>query len=466
MKAEELLKNISNLLKKHEDFFNNNPELFYAVEGRLLKALDDEDEQDSDYDWTGGSYKGEGDEEDEDGNGYGDDLFDRVPSEYDDDEERNPDEEDGDYSYDEEDGDDEASKWLREHGAEESDDESEPKQFGEFEDEPVTHADEDEAVKPQKPAEEKQKRSSSRYVDWKPRADYEPKHSEAIKKYTEMGYSPREAERFANAHRAPTDFYSALKHSTNPSEPSPKMLELMRGKAGDWLKNAERKHMEMADASLNPIKHASGKAIAAHDAAHKDFNSAYNNFLNSDEVKDLKGRDRHQAIQSWKKKWNEENPEYTQAAVSAAGSGKALSEALSAREKRRDEGMKSILESGKTFGSASTAPDSEEFENDFGHPSHMDDQVAAQSIGGEKNEGGGYSTNIKKDPSAIFAENKKDYIEGVLDDLSNSKTGRANSPLSAFRQRNPDYVQNIKNKLNPEQKQRMDAIDSFKNKKS
>ena len=436
MKAEELLKNISGLLKKHEDFFNNNPELFYAVEGRLLKALDDEDEEDSDYDWAN-IGKDEQQDEDEDGSGYGDDLFDRVPSEYDDEEERDTDgEDDGEYGYDDEDGDDEASKWLREHGGE-SEDDTEPKQFSDFEEESGPHADEDEAVKPAKQPEEKQKRSS-RYVDWKPRDNYEPKHADAIKKYMDQGYSHREAERFANAHKAPTDFYSALRHSVNPSEPSPKMLELMRGKAGEWLKNAERKHMETADASLNPIKHASGKAIAAHDAAHKDFNAAYNSFLGSDEVKNLKGRDRHQAIQNWKKKWNEENPEYTQAAVSAAGSGKALSEALEARKERREEGMKNILDAGKTFGAASTAPDSDEHESDFGHPAHMDDQVAAQSIGGEKNEGGGYSTNIKKDPSAIFAEKNPEYVKHLQ--------GR------------------IAQKLSPEQSKRMSAIDSFKNK--
>ena len=44
MTIEELLKSISELIKKNEKFFAENIELFEAVEDRLLKASDDYDE--------------------------------------------------------------------------------------------------------------------------------------------------------------------------------------------------------------------------------------------------------------------------------------------------------------------------------------------------------------------------------------------------------------------------------------
>jgi hypothetical protein len=48
MKVEKLLKDINGLLKKHENFLNNNPELFFVIEDRLLKAIDDEDQPEGD----------------------------------------------------------------------------------------------------------------------------------------------------------------------------------------------------------------------------------------------------------------------------------------------------------------------------------------------------------------------------------------------------------------------------------
>ena len=158
MKTEALLKSISNLLKKHESFLNNNPEFFHAIENRLLKALDDE--EDSDYDWAN-SGKDAGEDEEEYGSGYGDDLFDDVPS---DDRKRkikydaegngvevDDDEEDGDIG---EDG-DEASKWLAQHGKE-SDGEQDGEEGG-FDFDPKAGAesdvdlDEDEVVPPKIP---------------------------------------------------------------------------------------------------------------------------------------------------------------------------------------------------------------------------------------------------------------------------------------------------------------------------
>src|SRR5690606_28051632 len=159
-------------------------------------------------------------------------------------------------------------------------------------------------------------------------------------------------------------------------------------------------------------------------------------FLDSDEIKGLTGRARHQAIQAWKQKWNEENPQHRDAARQAASSGKALSEANEARNKRLDEGKASILTAG--FSSGEDNPMAGEFSSGAAGE-QMGHQAAAQTVGAEKDgDVGSFQTNIKKDPNMVFAES------------------------------NPEYVKHLKAKLaakmGPEQAQRLTAIDSFKNK--
>jgi hypothetical protein len=427
MKAEKLLKDIKGLLNKHADFLNSNPEIFFAIEDRLFKAIDpDEDdyEQEGDENWKDPEDPYADDD-------YESDLLDKP--------------EDDDYSDDEdaeyaqagagEDEESEADAWLRENDparaaekeAPVKEDDGTKAVVGEDELPPEDLDDEAYAAKP---AADKK---SSRMADWKPRDSYEAHHDAAIKQHIADGYSPREAERLAGAHQAPTDFYGALRHSTRPSEPSPKMLAQMKDLAHGWLRNADRKTAESAEADINPQKYASGKTLAAHDAAHKDFGAAYQGFLDSDEVKNLSGRARHQAVQAWKQKWQTENPDHKEAAINAASSGKALSEANDARKKRLQEGQASLLTAG--FSSGEDNPMEGEFSS--GAAGEQTGNAAAQSVGAEKEDGdGGFQTNIKKDPNLVFAE------------------------------QNPDYIKHLKSKLAtkmaPEQAQRLSAIDSFK----
>lgn len=413
MKKEEILRGISEILKKHEDYLNDNPEVFYTIEDRLFKAIDYED------------WEGEEDpEEDEEGygEGYGDDLFDRVPSE----------DEEGVEDIDEE---DEASRWLAEQEQQRGETgdntdvaEDRPVQQ-EAEEEPKQEAPA-EVSKPSKPS-----KRSSRYLDWQPRSEYSDEHSQAIQEYMDEGYSHREAERLAGAHEAPSDFHSALRHTVNPSEPSPKMLEQMKELSYEWLKGADRKQMETAEAGVNPIKYATGKSLSAHEEAHKDFSEAYSDFISSDEVKGLKGRERHKAIRAWKQDWRQKNPEYREKAIQAAGAGKHFGEAGEARRQRREEGTQAILEAGKSGGQDFGGGYSEAASG--AGEGKMSDQMAAQMVGGVKGESG-YQANIQKDPAAVFAERNPDYIKSLRDKAAK--------------------------KLDPEQTKRMSAIDSFKKK--
>ena len=434
MKAEELLKNISSLLKKHEYFLNNNPEMFYAIQDRLVKASDD-DEEDSDYDWAN-IGKDENQDEGDDESGYGDELFDKIPSDEGEDEDQQYIRE----SNGEDDGeDDDASRWLREHGGDTGDEDQsgfdyDPEAARESDEEGYTpNTDENGNVQQEIPKTEEPKRSSGRMVDWKPQDKYAPEHQKAIEAAMKEGYTHREAERMAGAHKAPSDFYGALRGSTRPSEPSAKMLEQLKGHAHGWLKNAEAKAAENAEAEVNPVKYASGKAIASHDAAHKDFDAAHNEFLQSDNLKGLTGRARHQAIQSWKKDWEEKNPQHREKAIAAADTGKVFSEATKARDERRKEGEQAILGAGKSFGTGTTGEYSQAAAGGDDEP--VSGQAAGQMVGGEKSDEGGYTTNIKTDPAAVFAE------------------------------RNPEYVKHLQSKLNPDQQQRLSGINAIKIKK-
>jgi hypothetical protein len=282
---------------------------------------------------------------------------------------------------------------------------------------------------------DKKKVSASGYRDWSPREKYEDHHDAAIKKYMSEGWSHREAERLANAHDAPTNFYDALKSRVKPTQPSEKMLAHMKAVAGTWLRNADRKTSESAEAKKNPIKHASVRALTAHEDAIGDFKSAYDSFLGSDEVKDLRGRARHQAIQAFKNKWEASNPSHREGVISAADAGKIFHQASEERKKFRQEGEQNIVDAGKINPEGmSTA--SEFSTTAAGGLEGMTSQGAAQMAGGTQEEDGGYTSATVKDPSMVFAE------------------------------RNPEYVQHLKtklaSKLKPEQANRFSAINSFK----
>ncbi len=415
MNAEQLLKSISELIKKNSRFLTDNPDFFYAIENRLFKAIDyadynPEDETD-DEDFYNDPY-------DESGIS---DLFDDLP------------EDDVDEDMDGKLSEDEADKWLKEN-------EKTISQASDIDgdgDLDLTEKQKEEVANTDAKT-DKNKVSSSGYREWQPKDKYEDSHQASIDKYMNEGWSHREAERLAGAHDAPSNFYDALKSRIKPSQPSNKMLEHMKGLAGDWLKNAERKIGESADAKKNPIKYASAKALTAHENANGDFKAAYNAFLESDDVKGLKGRERHKAIKAFKDKYRADNPSYRESITTAADSGKAFKEAEQARAAHLLEGHRAVQDAGKIGGDLTTA--SEFSSAAAGGTEGLTAQGAAQMAGGAQEEGG-YTTGTVKDPNAHFAENNQDYI--------NSKTRQ-------------DSIKRLMSKLSPEQAQRFSALQGVK----
>lgn len=397
----ELLKSINDILKKNEQFLIDNPEAFKLIEGRLQKAVYDPEDEMTDEDFYN----------QEDDSGISD-LFDDVPKD------------DFDENLDGHIDDDEAAQWLKEN---------EDNVKGEKDIDGDGDIDLSEKAKQKIAATDKKtdknKVSSSGYREWAPKDKYEDNHQSAIDKYVNDGYSPREAERLAGASDSPNDFQSALKHKIKPSQPSKKMLERMKGLAGDWLRNAERKIGESADAKKNPIKHASSKALNAHENAHNDFNASYNKFLSSDDVKDLRGRARTNAIREFKKQYNNDNPTHRENVIQAANAGKEYDLAMNQRKKHLEEGKQSILDAGKSGGEMSTVG---EYSNGAsGDTNNMTAQGAAQMAGGAQEEGG-YTSGTVKDPAMHFAESNPEYVKSLRDKLTSKLTPEQSNRLSAI----------------------------------
>lgn len=392
MNKEELLKSISSLLKKHEDFLNENPDIFYSIEERFIKAVNDYDDGDEDPIFT--QLEDEPDYYDDEQaygeGGYGEELF------------GDPQQDQVDEYQDEE---DEADRWLREQ-------EAKKEQQPETEAEPV----EQEQAKPIEQAQPKQ--------------EYSDEATSKIKEFLDQGYSEREAHRMSGVGRKSMSFFDALKSKLDVSEPSPKMLEEMKSIAKNWLSDA-RKNTEY-DPKKNPILNASGKALQAHEDVHRDFSEAYNNFLNSEELKSMSRKERRQAIKDFKSKYHEENPDHRSRAASAADAGAAYSENSAARKQQLMDGLSAILTAGQVNVTDQPQGYSEQV---AGAGGTMTSQAAAQMVGGEKGEGG-YQANIKKDPAMLFAEQNPEVVKQLKEKL--------------------------KGKLDPSQSQRMSAIDSIR----
>ncbi|MBR9691274.1 hypothetical protein GOV06_00650 [Candidatus Woesearchaeota archaeon] len=410
MNAEQLLKSISELIKKNKSFLSDNPEIFHLVEDRLFKAIDDNynpDDEMDDEDFYDQSH-------DESGIST---MFDDIP------------EDDIDENMDGELDEDEADQWLQENEAEIS-------QGSDIDSDGDIDLPEEarQQIKDNDANTDKKKVSSSGYRDWSPKDKYEDEHQASIDDHMNNGWSHREAERMAGAHDTPTDFNSALKSKIKPTQPSDKMLEQMKGLSGDWLRNAERKIGESADARKNPIKHAAAKTLSAHEDAHGDFKTAFDKFLASDEVNGLKHRERYKAIKAFKEKYNEDNPSHREGVIAAADSGKAFKDADEARAAHLLEGHQSVQDAGKSGGELTTA--SEFSTAAAGGTENLTAQGAAQMAGGTQDEGG-YTTGTIKDPNMVFSEKNQPYIDSEARKKS---------------------IDRLKTRLNPEQAQRFSAL--------
>jgi hypothetical protein len=259
-------------------------------------------------------------------------------------------------------------------------------------DDPNQGDEEDEAAKWLAANENKAKEKKVYSKDWAPRTDYSPKEQAAIKQLMGDGYSHREAERLAGAHRGPKDYRSAMNSGINPSMPSDKMMGHLKGLAKEWLDNARSYDLSEADEMKNPIKHAAGQMEQAHKGHTADYHKALSDFLSSDSVKNLGPRERHKATQAWKTQWKQENPEYEKGLENVSAAQSKYADAAKNIETRNKE-----ISSHIARGGVSEVPE-------------MSEQEALQHLGGGKTEAG-YTGTIVKDPLAAFAAKNPKYTK-------------------------------------------------------
>jgi hypothetical protein len=180
------------------------------------------------------------------------------------------------------------------------------------------------------------------------------------------------------------DFVSAMRSGVSPSMMSDKMMSDLKPLAKLWLEEADKKEKLSADPEVNPMKAAAGKMAQAHETQHADYSKAYNEFLNSDSVKGLKGKDRHQAIQKWKGEWKASNPEHEAGHQAVSETQQAFKENKGAAKQSLQDKIAHITSGGQSM------------------PTEMSANEAMQHLGGGKSEEG-YQGQIVSDPSASFA---------------------------------------------------------------
>lgn len=251
--------------------------------------------------------------------------------------------------------------------------------------------------------EEKAEAPQKKYMsEWKPREDYSDKEKAAIEEHMKNGYSHREAERLAGAHKGTMDFRAAMGSGIAPSMISDKMMEQLKPLAKEWLENADRHEKMKADPESNTVKRMTGKMMQAHEEHLGDYNKAYHDFLNSEDLKSKRGRERHSAIQDWKNKWKQENPDF-------------------------HEGVKQVSEAQRKFGydqgaAKNTAQQRwDEIVGGKHMPTDMTESEALQHLGGGKSEEG-YQGTIIKDPTAAFSERHKHILGRLSPEQQQRKT--------------------------------------------
>jgi hypothetical protein len=150
------------------------------------------------------------------------------------------------------------------------------------------------------------------------------------------------------------------------------------------LEEADRKEKMSANPETNPMKHASGKMLEAHEKGTAAYAKAHNEFLASDALKGLKGKDRHQAIQAWKAEYKQKNPDHEGGLAGASEAQKTYGSSKEAAKQSLKEKMDHIMSGGQSM------------------PADMSTAEAMQHLGGGKTEEG-YQGSITQDPSAGFA---------------------------------------------------------------
>lgn len=174
----------------------------------------------------------------------------------------------------------------------------------------------------------------------------------------------------------------------------PERMQQLKQVAPHWLSHMDQVKKQTADARTNPHLFAEGHRQAAHNAAHEDFNSAHEKFLNSPDYKSLSPAKQMKAEVAFKKEFQNKNADYLKNAVHAVGDAHQMHGKAKDLHSKEMDARKAHILSGGNSGAGET----------------FSDQEAAQHVGAGKNDEGGYSTSTIKDPAASFAAKHADQV--------------------------------------------------------
>jgi len=308
------------------------------------------------------------------------------------------------------------------------------------------------------------KAKSKYFSDWQQHPNHSPEELQSIQKLVDEGYHPREAAHLiasaTGGRGEPKDFMRALVSRVAPTDISPKMLEEMKGIANQWLDQYQTHLASRAKPEINPVLHASSSVKAAHQTKTADYNKAYSDFLASDELKGKSPMERHKAVQSWKTKWKQDNPEHERSMADLAGYGAKFKEAEQARKKHVEEVKHHIVHGGEPIESKTS-------EEEVESTAPMSARAISEhmGIGGEEDDTPKISA--KMDPSKQFASQHKKFVETVLRPQVPLKP--QDKPTHPAQQASAESIKPkekpktvIRRMAKPEQLDRMNSVDAAK----
>lgn len=250
------------------------------------------------------------------------------------------------------------------------------------------------------------------WKDWEAPEGLTSEQKASVQQFLDQGYSPREAHRHAGVHKEHQDIRRAMKSGIAPSPMSDIHMGSLKDIAKSWMENADRYDKLNADADKNPDKAASGHLIRAHENAMGDYQQDYHSFLASDEVKDLKGRARHAAVNQWKKQWKDSNPDHHEKLASMSEANAAVGNIVKGKKRALEEKMAHIVSGG------------------IGAHDSMSSEEAMQHIGASRGEDD-KPVGITTDPSAKFAQDNPRLRELMSQELNKKRADRLKQIQSA-----------------------------------
>lgn len=489
MMLESLLKNINQIIKRNSKFFEDNPELYKAVEERFSKAAYDDDEED--YGGYGTEFEDPNyDQQDEEDYGADYDLFDQGTDE------SEAQDEDPDAGYAREtSGEDESQpvdlmedegdaaqneaikQWMAQQKAKKQ--QAAPQQpvadkkpsMNDVQAEIARIRSQKQAEPQKEPAQTIAEEEENRYKDQEPglgdKSDkvikkpewamdpnkYSPQHLKDMMSFMHQGFSGREAEALAGAHEQLPSVDHILRRNMKPNDPSPQMINMLRQHLQSHHGRLTHERNLKLDPAENPdlhfnankthmVNNAMGSKLQAMATEHKRL---LDQGLSEDDIADM--------MPAFEHKWEQENPHHAQGMSQAIQNASNLhTTSKEARSQRREEVKNALVIAGKGISGGEDATSSIVGDTSQIQAGKGMAEAIRQGAGGVKGEGDEASTQMGMavDPHSVMATAPKN--KAFMQKLEQEQAGKAVAKLT------PEQIKTF----SPEMQARLKNIDGIK----